>query len=575
MPGAARLFRWLPASDWLASYSRQDAAGDGLASLIVIILLVPQGLAYAQLAGMPAQTGLYAGMLPLVLYGLFGSSRSLAVGPAALTSLITLSAAGPLAHGDPALFMAAAMAMALLSGAMLVVMAMLRMGWLTNLLSHPVIVGFISGCGLLIASSQLPHLLGIQVASHAMIPLWRGMLDQWQQWQPLTVAMAALALACLWLPRWLGNRLQRHPRWQHQARLLAKCGPLVAVAITTLVAACWHLDQRGLVVIGALPAGLPQLTLPSLPLAQWANLAGPAALLALIGFVESITLAQALAARKRQRIRPNQELMGLGLANVVSGLSGAFAVTGSFSRSTVSQESGARTPLTGILAAIGMALVALFFTGAFHYLPAATLGAIILMGVLPLVELGELGHLWRFSRADCLAMAATLLGVLLVSVQAGLLLGVVLSLGLFLWRTSQTHVAEVGRVPGTEHFRNVQRHDVEMADPVLAMRVDESLWFGNARQLEDLIYDQALLRPQVKHVVLQCSAINHLDASAVDSLRSLNERLASAGIILHLSEVKGPVMDLLQRSDLLPHLSGRVFLSQHQAMEALTAASGA
>ncbi|EKF75765.1 sulfate transporter [Alcanivorax hongdengensis A-11-3] len=573
MAATPRWLRWLPASEWLSGYTRQDASGDALAALIVTILLVPQGLAYAQLAGMPPVTGLYASMLPLILYGLFASSRALAVGPAALTSLITLSAAGSLARGDSATFMAAAMVLAILSGALLVLMAVLRMGWLTNLLSHPVIVGFISGCGLLIATSQLPHMLGINVAAHDFIGLWQGLLTEWPRWQSTTVVMAGLALACLLLPRWLGTQLQKRTRWRETGKLLGKLGPLVAVALTTLISAAAQLNHHGLAVVGTLPAGLPALTLPSLPLQHWLDLAGPAALLALIGFVESITLAQALAARKRQRIRPNRELMGLGLANVISGLSGAFAVTGSFSRSTVSQDSGARTPLTGILAAAGIALVALCFTRAFFYLPQATLAAIIVVAVLPLVELGELKHLWRFSRADSLAMAATLLGVLTISVQAGLIIGVTLSLALFLWRTSQPHVAEVGRVPGTQHFRNVQRHEVEVSAHVLAMRVDESVWFGNARQLEDLIYDSAMQRPQVRQVIVQCSAINHLDASAVDSLKSLNDRLAHAGVVLNLSEVKGPVMDLLKRTEIPEQLTGQIFLSHHQAMETLAAES--
>ncbi|MCG8394821.1 MAG: sulfate permease [Pseudomonadales bacterium] len=569
MARARQLLRWLPASDWLARYTRQDAAGDGLAAIIVTILLVPQGLAYALLAGMPPETGLYASMLPLVIYGLFGTSNTLSVGPAALTSLITASAAGTIANGDPTLFIQAAIGMGLLSGLFLILMAALRLGWLTNLLSHPVIIGFVSGCAILIAGSQLKHLLGITASGDNALQLACSLVEHLGSTHGLTLVISLVAIVCLLIPKKLAGPLKRTalPNWL--AAFIGKSGPIVAVLVTTLLSLGLSLEQRGLAIVGAIPQGLPQPTLPSLDSSHWQLLITPALLLAFIGFVESISLAQALAAKRRERISPNRELFGLGLANVASGLSGSFAVTGSFSRTTVSYEAGARTPMTGLLAGIGIALVALFFTGGFYALPLATLAAIIVVGILPLIELGELRHLWQYSRPDCLAMAVTLLGVLLINVQSGLLIGIALSVALFLWRTSQPHVAEVGQVPGTQHFRNVDRHEVEVAATILSIRVDESLWFGNARPLEDLLYDRAMARPAVRHVVLMCSAINHLDASAVESLESLNARLDAAGVQLHLSEVKGPVMDRLNRTELISQLSGQVFLSHYQAMQAL------
>ena len=381
--------------------------------------------------------------------------------------------------------------------------------------------------------------------------------------------MGALAIACLIIPKKMAGPLKRSalPGWL--SAFLGKSGPVLAVLVTTLVNIGLGLDQQGLAVVGAIPDGLPQPVWPSLQAAQWHQVLVPALLLALIGFVESISLAQALAAKRRERINANRELLGLGLANVTSGLSGSFAVTGSFSRTTVSFEAGARTPMTGLLAGLAMGVVALWFTGLFTRVPQAALGAIIVMGVLSLIELRELKNLWHSSRPDSLAMAATLAGVLLVNVQTGLLIGVVLSLVLFLWRASQPHVAEVGLVPGTHHFRNIDRHDVVVENAVLSIRVDESLWFGNARPMEDLLYDRAMARPEVRHLVLMCSAINHLDASAVESLESLNERLDAAGVQLHLSEVKGPVMDRLKKNHLLSVLSGQVFLSQYQAVETL------
>jgi SulP family sulfate permease len=569
MADAGRRFRWLPASDWLASYNREQAAGDTLAAIIVTILLVPQGLAYAMLAGMPPETGLYASILPLILYALFGTSRTLSVGPAALTSLITASAAGTLAQGDPQLFIQAAIGMGLLSGLFLVAMAILRLGWLTNLLSHPVITGFISGCAILIAASQLKHLLRIDASGEELVTLAQTLAQQLPQTHWLTLAISLIAIACLLIPKYLATPLKatRLPGWL--VAFISKCGPILAVLVTTLLTVTLSLDSRGLAVVGAIPAGLPEFTLPGLGREHWQSLITPAALLALIGFVESISLAQALAAKRRQRVDANRELMGLGLANIGSGLSGAFAVTGSFSRTTVNYDAGARTPMAGLLTGIGIALVALFFTGWFQYLPLASLAAIIVVGILPLINLSELKHLWAFSRPDALAMAATLAGVLLINVQSGLLLGVVLSVALFMWRTSQPHVAELGRIPGTHHFRNMDRHSVELTEEVLSIRVDESLYFGNARTLEDRIYDEAQAHPQIQHVVLHCSGINHLDASAMESLESLNERLKNAGVTLNLSNVKGPVMDVLVKTDFPKVLTGRVYLSHYQAMEVL------
>jgi len=566
---AGRRFRWLPASDWLATYNRELAAGDVLAAIIVTILLVPQGLAYAMLAGMPPETGLYASILPLILYALFGTSRTLSVGPAALTSLITASAAGTLAQGDPQLFIEAAIGMGLLSGLFLVAMAILRLGWLTNLLSHPVITGFISGCAILIAASQLKHLLRIDASGEELLTLAQTLGQQLPQTHWLTLGISLIAIVCLLIPKYLTAPLKatRLPGWL--VAFISKCGPILAVLVTTLLTVSLSLDSHGLAVVGAIPEGLPHFTLPGLGREHWQNLITPAALLALIGFVESISLAQALAAKRRERVDANRELMGLGLANIGSGLSGAFAVTGSFSRTTVNYDAGARTPMAGLLTGIGIALVALFFTGWFQYLPLASLAAIIVVGILPLINLAELKHLWAFSRPDALAMAATLAGVLLINVQSGLLLGVVLSVALFLWRTSQPHVAELGRIPGTHHFRNMDRHSVELTEEVLSIRVDESLYFGNARTLEDRIYDEAQAHPQIQHVVLHCSGINHLDASAVESLESLNERLKDAGVTLNLSNVKGPVMDVLEKTDFQKALTGRVYLSHYQAMEIL------
>ncbi len=565
---------WLPASRWLADYQRRDLSADGLAAVIVTLMLIPQSLAYALLAGVPAQMGLYASILPLVAYALFGSSRTLAVGPVAVISLMTAAAAGQVAGGDSATFLLATTVLALLSGLMLVGMGLLRLGWVANLLSHSVIGGFISASGLLIAASQLKHLLGIPLHGDTLWALGASLLAQTGRIQWTTVILGLLTLAFLfWARSGLKSLLARTRLSASAADLVSKAAPVLAVILTTLAVEGLDLRRAGVATVGAIPGGLPALSLPAFDAELWRALLLPALLISLIGFVESVSVAQTLAAKRRQRIDSNAELTGLGMANLASAVSGGFPVTGGFSRSVVNFDAGARSPLAGILTAVGIALTALFFTPWFQALPKATLAATIVVAVLSLVDLGALARTWRYSRADGLAMAVTMAGVLLMGVEVGVIAGVLSSLLLFLWRTGQPHVAELGQVPGTEHFRNVQRHQVQVSPSVLSLRVDESLYFANARHLEDQIYDCVMQRPQIRHVVLLCSAVNQIDASALDSLESLNQRLGDAGVTLHLSEVKGPVMDRLRRSPFPKHLHGRIFLTHFDALRALDPAS--
>ncbi len=555
---------------WLKDYRPGDAAADGMAALIVTLMLIPQSLAYALLAGVPAQMGLYASILPLIGYALFGSSRTLAVGPVAAVSLMTAAAAGQVAGGDSGAYLAATVILALMSGGFLIAMGLLRLGWIANLLSHSVISGFITASGLLIAASQLKHLLGIPMQGDTLWELALSAFREGARFNGATVLVGGAALLfLLWARGPLRRLLARTSLPPMLADLLAKAGPVLAVIGTTVAVAASDLQSRGVAVVGAIPGGLPELALPAFDVSVWGQLALPALLISLIGFVESVSVAQTLAAKRRQRIDSNAELVGLGAANLASGVSGGFPVTGGFSRSVVNFDAGARSPLAGVFTAAGIALTALFFTPWFYYLPKATLAATIIVAVLTLVDLGALRRAWRYSKADFTAMLVTLAGVLLAGVEIGVIAGVGAALALHLWRTSQPHMAELGQMPGTEHFRNVRRHPVITSPRVLSIRVDESLYFANARRTEDAIYDMALHCDGRRHAVLLCSAINHIDASALDSLESLNRRLMDAGVILHLSEVKGPVMDQLKRSDFLEQLSGEVFLSHYQALATL------
>jgi SulP family sulfate permease len=562
---------YLPILDWGARYSRDDLTNDGMAALIVTIMLIPQSLAYALLAGLPPEVGLYASIAPLVFYAVFGTSRALAVGPVAVVSLMTAAAVGNLAAVGTPEYHAAAIALALLSGLMLVAMGLLKLGFLANFLSHPVISGFITASGIIIAASQIPTLLGIRAGGHTLLDLGLSIFEGLPQINPATVAVGVPATLFLFFVRTqlkpLLRRLGLGPR---MADVIVKTGPVVAVGVTTWAAFALDLGAVGVSLVGAIPSGLPPLAVPAFDLDLWGALAVSALLISVVGFVESVSVAQTLAAKKRQRIVPDQELIGLGTANIGAAFTGGYPVTGGFARSVVNFDAGAATPAAGLFTAAGIALATVFLTPLLFFLPKATLAATIIVAVLSLVDPGALRRTWAYSKADAAAQAATIALTLGMGVEAGIIAGVVLSVALHLYRTSRPHFAVVGQVPGTEHFRNVARHKVVTDPAVHAIRVDESLYFPNARYLEDLIYDAVAADRDIRHVVLMCIAVNFIDASALESLEAINDRLAASGVTLHLSEVKGPVMDRLKRSHFLDSLSGQVFLTQYDAVRALS-----
>jgi SulP family sulfate permease len=568
--GSRGLRRWLPCLEWGARYDGATAVDDGIAAVIVTIMLIPQSLAYALLAGLPPQVGLYASIAPLVLYGLFGTSRVLAVGPVAVVSLMTATAVGRLAAQGTPEYHGAALALALLSGVMLLAMGLLRLGFLANFLSHPVISGFISASGIIIAASQLRHLLGIEAGGDNLIEIATGVAGSIGDTNLPTLAIGVGTTAFLfWARARLKKTLTARGVPARLAEIVAKAGPVAGVAVTTAITWRLGLHGEGVRIVGAIPPGLPGLAMPATDLQLWRELALSALLISIIGFVESVSVAQTLAAKRRQRIVPDQELVGLGAANLGAAFTGGYPVTGGFARSVVNYDAGALTPAAGMFTALGIALATAFLTPALFFLPKATLAATIIVAVLSLVDLGALRRTWAYSRSDFLAMLTTLLLTLAVGVESGVVAGVLLSLLLHLWRTSRPHWAIVGQVPGSEHFRNVERHEVVTSARVLSIRVDESLYFPNARFLEDLLSEQVAGNPALEHVVLMCPAVNMIDSSALESLEAINDRLRAASVSLHLSEVKGPVMDRLQRSDFLHHLSGKVFLSQFEAMHVL------
>ena len=564
------LTRYLPVLDWGQRYNRTTLTNDLVAAAIVTIMLIPQSLAYAMLAGLPPEIGLYASILPIIAYALFGTSRTLAVGPVAVVSLMTLAAASSVAAPGTAEFIAAALILALLSGLILIGMGVLRLGFLGNLLSHPVVSGFITASGIIIATSQLKSLLGIRASGEAMPELLHSLATNIGATNLPTLVIGLSATAFLfWVRKGLKPSLIRIGMAPRPADLIAKAGPIAAVAASTLAVILLDLEAQGVKVVGTIPQSLPPFTVPLFDAGLWGQLAVPALLISIIGFVESVSVAQTLAAKRRQRIDPDQELIGLGAANVAAAFSGGYPVTGGFARSVVNYDAGAETPAAGAYTAIGILIAALFLTPLLRSLPIATLAATIIVAVLSLVDFKTPRAIWHFSKPDFAAMAATIAVTLLAGVEPGVIAGVGISLALYLWRASRPHAAIVGRVPETEHFRNVKRHDV-LTDPrIVTIRIDESLTYLNARWLEEFVLEQVAEHPRIKHLILMCSAVNAVDASALESIEAINHRLLDAGVQLHLSEVKGPVMDALERSHLLDALGGTVFLSQNDAFSEL------
>ncbi|EAQ34160.1 sulfate permease [Nitrobacter sp. Nb-311A] len=566
----ASLARYVPILKWGRTYGRNALTGDVLAAVIVTIMLIPQSLAYALLAGLPPEAGLYASIAPIILYAIFGTSRALAVGPVAVVSLMTAAAIGNIADQGTMGYAVAALTLAALSGAILLVMGLLKLGFLANFLSHPVIAGFITASGILIATSQIKHILGISAGGDTLPEMVISLVGSLSatNWITLVIGVGATTFL-FWVRKGLKPLLCRIGLGPRLAGMVTKAGPVLAVMVTT--AAVWGLglDAQGIRIVGVVPQGLPPLTLPSFSTDLIRLLLLPALLISVIGFVESVSVAQTLAAKKRQRIDPNQELIGLGAANLGAAFTGGYPVTGGFARSVVNFDAGAETPAAGIFAALGLSIAAIALTPLIYFLPTATLAATIIVAVLSLVDFSILKRSWTYSKADFSAVAATILLTLGLGVETGVSAGVVLSIALHLYKSSRPHLAEVGLVPGTQHFRNIHRHSVLTDPTLLTIRIDESLYFANARFLEDYVADRVATDRPIRNVVLMCSAINEIDLSALESLEAINHRLETIDVKLHLSEVKGPVMDRLKKSDFLDLLTGQVFLSQYDAMRTL------
>jgi len=562
--------QYLPILRWGRDYDKVKLADDSMAAVIVAIMLVPQALALALVAGLPPQAGLYASIFGLAIYALFGTSNTLSVGPVAVLSLMTAAALGKLGLSDPSQLVAAALTLAFLSGVFLLLLGLLRLGFMANFLSHPVISAFITASAILIGLSQVQHLLGTTSSGQNIVELLTSLGSSMGEisWITLGLGLGSIAII-IWCRTRLVSLLTKLGLGSRLVTSISRSGPVIVALLTGLLCYAFRLDQQGVQLLGAVPAGLPGLTVPDFSVDLIRNLFWSAILLSIIGFVESISVAQTLAAKRREQIELDQELIGLGAANIAVSFSGGFPVCGGFSRSVVNFDAGAATPAAGLLTAVLIACVALLFTPLLYWLPKVALAAIILVAIYPLLDFSAVSKSWQYSKADFVAVSITLSLTLLVGVEIGIASGVLASILMHLYKTSQPHVAVIGRVAGTEHFRNVQRHDVETFENILSIRIDESLYFANTRFLEELIFSLMVKKPKLEHVILMCTAVNAVDMSALQTLEKINQTLSEIGIKLHLSEVKGPIMDKLIKTTLFANLSGSNYLSHNLAVEDL------
>lgn len=567
--------RLLPFTDWLFHYKKSNFVGDLTAGVIVAIMLVPQGMAYAMLAGLPPEVGLYASIVPLIIYGLLGSSRFVATGPVAMVSLMVASGIGAIAIPGSADYVGLALTLALMIGVIQLAMGAFRLGFLVNFMSHPVISGFTSAAAILIAFSQLKHILGVSIErAHYPYETLVQLVQQLPNAHLPTLGIGAGSIVILlYFKKYLAKHLKALRVPESVALPVSKAAPLVVVLMGTLGVYLFALSD--VAIVGDIPPGLPAISLPGLDFGVLQVLTPIALAIAFVSYMESVSVAKSLAAKRRQSVDANQELIALGAANLGAGLTGGYPVTGGFSRSVVNFTAGGNTGLSSIITAGLVAVTVLFLTPLFHYLPNVVLGTIIVVAVATLVDFKTALHTVRYNRLDGLALAVTFLGVLGLGIETGLIVGILTALAMYLWRTSRPHVAVVGRIGESEHFRNVERHDVKTYPGLLLVRVDESLYFANTRFLEDRLQTLVAERPEVKHAVLIMSAVNAVDASALESLENLIVKLRDAGVTLHLAEVKGPVQDRFERVHFINELKpGRVFLSTHQAVQALAPKAG-
>ncbi|WP_210367007.1 solute carrier family 26 protein [Bacillus sp. REN3] len=543
--------------DWLLNYDKSDLRGDLSAGLIVAIMLIPQGMAYAMLAGLPPVIGLYASTIPLIIYALMGSSRQLAVGPVAMVSLLVLTGVSMLAEPGTDEYIALALLLALMVGVFQLAMGLLKLGFLVNFLSHAVITAFTSAAAIIIGLSQLKQLLGIKLENTENVFLLLGeAFTKIGQTNLFTfgIGIASILLLVLVKKKW--------PKLP---------GPLFVVLLGSLAVYFFDLEEKGVSIVGEVPKGIPNISLPAFELDALIGLLPIALTITFVGFMESVAVAKAIAAKENYKIDANKELRGLGMANIAGSFFSAYPVTGGFSRSAVNYQSGARTGLASIITAVLILVTLLFFTDLFYYLPNSALAAIIMVAVYGLIDFKEAAHLFKVKKADGFTFVITFIATLTTTIEKGIIIGVVFSLLVFIWRSAYPHVAQLGYIEREDVFRNIKRYpEARTLEDTIIFRIDASLYFANMTFFEDKLRNEVAENPDTKRIILDFSGVNAMDAVAIDALEKVMKEYEDSGIKVMIAGMKGPVMDLIRKAGWEEKYGEAIrFLSINQALDSL------
>ena len=565
-----KLTDWIPIVDWISDYQRDDFRADLIAGIVVLFITVPQVIAYAFLAGLPPEAGLYAALLALICYAAFGSSRTLAVGPTAIIAMMTLEVASTFSTPGSADYILVTIKLGFVTGIILLVLRLVNFGTVISFLSHAVVMGFITAAAILIIVNQLPSAVGLASSGDTSL---LGVLGYLLASQANIVALGVTVSACLFLAfcrLQLEKILLARGLSEVVAASVSRSAPMYVVVVGILVTVTMGLnDTQGLPVVGTISAELPSITMVSISFTEFQTMLPSALLIAMVIFMESISIGSAMAGKRRQKIEPNQELVGLGLSNIGASLVGGFPVAGSFARTMVNFTSGAHTQMASLVTAVLLLVVLVGFAPMFYYLPKAVLSAIIIISALQLIDIPGIRKAFAFSSSDAVTFSFTFLAVLILGVESGVIIGVVISFVLLIRSSSRPHIAVVGRVGESEHFRNITRHEVKTDPSLLAVRIDESLYFVNTRYIEIYLFNEVADKPDIKNVLMICTATNFIDASGLEMLEALCENLEEVGVTLHLAEVKGPVMDRLKETEFYERMKGEVFFTTDIAFKQL------
>lgn len=556
---------------WLTQYSTSTLPSDMVAGIVVGVLVIPQSLGYAVLAGLPPVYGLYASIVPVLVYAWVGSSNVQAVGAVAITAIMTASSLHGIAEEGSTEYVMLAGLLALMVGILLWLAGQLKLGWIMQFISRGVSSGFVSGAAVLIFFSQLKYITGIPVQGNTLPSYLDSIVNQMESLHLPTLILGGITFGLFLLNRYGSAILWKSWLPDSKAKWAGRLFPLVIIIIAIIASQIGNWSALGIRLMGVIPSGLPKLSIPEFEsFSQLVSLLPTAGLMALIAFVSSSSVASTYARLRGEKFDANEELKGLGLANIAGGFSQSFPVAGGFSRTAINVDSGAKTPLASLIT-VGVMVAALLVLGSIIApLPYALLGAMIMASIINLIDVNTFKMALKTDHLDAISFGATFIGVLIFGLNTGLVIGIIASFVGLIWQSSHPHIAVVGRLHNTEHFRNINRHNVITYDNLLIMRVDESLFFGNSQAVYNQIYAGLDKYPKAKDLVLIMSAVNHIDLTAQEMLITLNKELVAQHKRLHYSFVKGPVMDILQETPVISELSGRVFLSTVEAITLLT-----